>query len=445
MDNLSNNKPIVIGGIFFILVVIIGIGFMVFGPEPTKAPEPIVNVTMLGAPSLQNPILHSYIEENFRKNIVQGYDKLGTTDMVKFKPNGPDSPIDFTIVDGAQFGSLESPRLKSEYPDGLPVSNGNPKTVLLAEVLATSPAGFIAKGPDYDELLRVGVTKLEGNAAFLPPTSMTVIIAGVNRGTYWHNVCSVNGNISLVKRQDDTDPSSAVVSVITVNPRGEITSETPVENTAKTDCLNIPRRQMIIKFASSVSSGGKNALNLWGMYQPYNCDGTPNTSLVPGTSPMKECEVQFVAPSFKTLVANSGQQTGNSLLVVSQWAQNRFGGEVLAFGYTNAIISVAYNDVPEEARAEFLGNNRVIYMYDTINSEHEWVCYTQVCVDLYNQMMNDPEFLKLFRQVTGFNTGYNVVSEAQTNWQITAEQFGIINIVPLSDRKVTDLIIEAIK
>ncbi len=441
MKDLTNNKPVVIAGALVILSLIIAVVYMIFGPEPTK---PVEDFLFLGGPSNQNPIIHQAFIDKYSLNFLPGYELLGTSDMKAYKPGGKESPVDYAGVDGAQFGSAECADLKAMYKDGLPTSTGEKKQILSCETAFTSPAGFFAKQADWDELLRVGVTKLEGNAAFLPPENMTVIIAGVNRSTFWHNVCNVNGKVSLITRETETDPNSKPLSVITVDASGNIMSETPILDGSELKCVNISR-QMIVKFAASVSSGGKNALAVWAMYQPYNEDGTPNTRLIPGSSPTKDYEVPFIAPSLKTLSVNSGQQVGNSLLSVSQWGQNPFPAEVLAFGYVNAGISVAYNDVSDELRPAFIENVRAIYLYNTLNSEHEWACFTQRCVDLFEKMMADEEFLKLYAKVTGFNIGYNNIPEPQASWQITKNQFPLINMVPNPPKATLNLLAESIK
>ena len=440
IKDLSNQKPVAIAGALVIIGLIVAVGFIIFGPEPAK---PVEDFLFLGGPSNQQPIIHQAYIDKFSINFLPGYEFLGTSDMLAYKPGGKDSPVDYFGVDGAQFGSAECAKLKSMYPEGLPTHTGEKLPILLCETAFTSPAGFYAKAEDWDELLRVGVTKMEGNAAFLPPENMTVIIAGVNRSTFWHNVCSVDGKIALITRENETDSNSKPLSVITVDASGNIVTDTPIQNGTKVECLKI-HRQMIIKYAASVSSGGKNALAVWAMYQPYNEDGTPNTRLIPGSSPTKDYEIPFIAPSLKTLSANSGQQVGNSLLAVSQWAQNPFPAEVLAFGYVNAGISVAYNDVSDELRPAFLENIRAIYLYNTLNSEHEWACFSKRCVDLFESWNKDDEFLKLYAKVTGFNIGYNYIPEPQTSWQIKKVQFGLINMVPNPPKETLNLLAESI-
>lgn len=440
LKDLSNQRPVVIAGLLVVIGLIIAVGFMLFGPEPTK---PVEDFLLLGGPSNQQHIIHQAFIDEYGMNFVPGYEFLGTSDMLAYKPGGKESEVDYYGVDGAQFGSAECANLKAKYPDGLPTRTGEKLPILLCETAFTSPAGFYAKQEDWNELLRVGVTRLEGNAAFLPPENMTVIIAGVNRSTFWHNVCNVDGKIVLITRENETDSNSKPLSIITVDASGNILTQSPIENGSKVECLNI-HRQMIIKYAASVSSGGKNALAVWAMYQPYNEDGTPNTRLIPGSSPTKDYEILYIAPSLKTLSANSGQQVGNSLLAVSQWAQNPFPAEVLAFGYVNAGISVAYNDVSEELRPAFMENVRAIYLYNTLNSEHEWACFSQRCVELYERMMKDDDFLKLYSKVTGFNIGYNYIPEPQTSWQISREQFGLINMVPNPPKEILNLLAESI-
>lgn len=440
IKDLSNNTPKIIGFAFVFLAILGVVLYSLFGPEPTQKAQDFV---LLGGPSNQNPLIHAEFLKRFNVNLVPGYEKMGTSDMKAYKPKGGEGNVDYTGIDGAQFGSVESNNMRSMYPDGIPASDGN-KTILFSEVAFTSPAGFMAKKGDWDELLRVGVTVLEGNSAFLPPQNMSVIIMAANGSNYWHNICNVNGVVSLVKRENDSDPRSKALSVVTVNASGQIVTENQIPVGASTNCLNITR-QVIIKFASGGSSGGKKALEVWAMYQPYNPDCTPNTSIIPGSSPTKDWEVACIAPSLKTLVANSGMQDGNSLLVIKSWATSPFKAEVLAFGYTNALISVAYNDIREGDRERFLDDNRVIYLYNTLNSEHEWVCFTQACVDLYQQMKADEEFMKIYAKVTGFNIGYDQVPEPQAKWQITTDQFGLISIVPNPAPETTKLILEALK
>lgn len=112
MKDLKNNKPIAIAGALVIFGLIIAVGLWSSAPtSKTRRRFPLP-----GGPSNHQPIIHQAYIDKFGINFLPGYEFLGTGDMLAYKPGGKESEVDYTGVQGAQFGSSRMCNSQSEIP-----------------------------------------------------------------------------------------------------------------------------------------------------------------------------------------------------------------------------------------------------------------------------------------------------------------------------------------